>query len=59
MRMNIRAIQERLNRDLDAMMAHINSMLPDEDQLRYQRYKNYTKDDWHQFLKGGYHANKR
>lgn len=50
MRMNIQALKERLCLDLDAMVDRLDRLLPPENATRYQKYKNYTKEDWHKFL---------
>lgn len=50
MRMNLFALKERLCRDLDAMADRIDRLLPPEDPMRYQKYKNYTSEDWAKFL---------
>jgi hypothetical protein len=51
MRMNIQAMKERLCLDLDAMAARLDSLLPPEDAMRYQKFKNYTPKDWRNYLK--------
>jgi len=50
MRMSIEAMRDYFNVNLDAMLDRINRLIPPEDQLRYTKYKNYTKEDWHNFL---------
>jgi len=51
MRMNIKAMKERLCQDLDAIAARLDSLLPAEDAMRYQKFKNYTSKDWRNYLK--------
>ena len=48
---SIRAIRDRVNADLDAMMDHISSLLPPEDTALQRRMKNYSKEDWKNYLK--------
>ena len=50
MRMSIKAMRDYVNENIDAMLDRINRLIPPEDTLRYTKYKNYTKDDWHNFL---------
>lgn len=50
MRMNIQALKERLCQDLDAMAHRLDRLLPAEDGLRYQIFKNYTPEDWAKYL---------
>ena len=50
MRMNIQAIKDRLCQDLDAMANRLDRLLPAEDGLRYQKFKNYTPKDWAKYL---------
>ena len=50
MRMNIQAMKDRLCQDLDAMADRIDRLLPPEDAMRYQKYKNFTSEDWSKFL---------
>jgi hypothetical protein len=51
MRMNIQAMKERLCQDLDAMASRLDRLLPSEDPMRYQKFKNYTPKDWRNYLK--------
>ena len=51
MRHSIRAIRERLNEDLDAMAKQIERLLPPPDTERSRRFKNFTKKDWHKYLR--------
>ena len=50
MRMEFKAMKERHCRDIDAMVARLDRMLPPEDDLRYQRLKKFTTEDWEDFL---------
>lgn len=50
MRMSIRAMRDSFNNSLDAMLDQINRLIPPEDQLRYKKYKNFSKQDWNNFL---------
>ena len=50
MRMSIQAMKNRICQDLDAMAARLDRLLPPEDHMRYQRFKNFTPDDWGKFL---------
>ena len=52
MRYSIRAIKERMCEDLEAMNEMISRLIPPEDEGRYQRYKNFTKEQWGDFLDG-------
>jgi hypothetical protein len=46
MRMSIQAVKEKVCQDLDAMVAQIERLLPPENETRYQRHKNLSKEDW-------------
>ena len=50
MRMEIKAMRGYLNDSLDALLDKVDRLIPPEDQLRYTKYKNYSKKDWHDFL---------
>jgi len=50
MRMNIQALKERLCQDLDAMAERLDRLLPPQDGLRYQKFKNFTSKDWANYL---------
>lgn len=50
MRHSLKAIRERLIEDLDAMDDQIERLIPPEDNLRSNRFKNFTKEDWQKFL---------
>lgn len=50
MRMSIRAIRDQINLNLDAVLDQINHLIPPEDSNRCLKYKNYTPEDWGNFL---------
>ena len=50
MRMSIRAMRDHINENLDGMLDQINRLIPPEDSNRCIKYKNYTSEDWHNFL---------
>lgn len=50
MRMSIQAMKERLCQDLDAMADRLDRLLPPKNEMRYQRFKNFTSEDWGKFL---------
>lgn len=50
MRMSIRAMRDQMNETLDGMLDQINRLIPPEDSNRCTKYKNYTPDDWGEFL---------
>ena len=52
MRMSIKAIRDRTNEDLDAMVDFINRLLPQEETDEQRRFKNFTSKDWGDFLDG-------
>ena len=48
---SIRAIRDRVNADLDAMVDRISRLLPPEDSALQRRMKKYSKEDWKNYLK--------
>ena len=52
MRHSLKAIRDRVTEDLDAMADRIDRLLPPEDVGRYQRYQNFSSQDWRDFLDG-------
>ena len=50
MRMEFKAMKERHCQDIDAMVARIDRMLPPDDDMRYQRQKAFTTEEWEDFL---------
>ena len=49
MRMSIDVLCERMVRDLDALAARIDQLLPEADESRYQKSKSFTRADWRRF----------
>lgn len=50
MRMSIHAMRDQINHNLDAMLDQINRLIPADDTNRSIKYKNFTTQDWHDFL---------
>lgn len=51
LRLNLIAIRDQVNQNLDGILERINRLLPPDDSTRYLKYKNYSKKDWHEYLK--------
>ena len=50
LRTDIRAIRDRVVESIDEALDRINRILPAESHTRYSKQKNYSKDDWSNFL---------
>ena len=50
MRMSIKVLRDRMNDSLDAIDDRLTNMLPAGDSRRSLKYKQYTPEQWRNFL---------
>jgi len=50
MRMSIKSLRDRMNDSLNAIDERISSMMPIEESRRSENYRNFTTEQWRNFL---------
>ena len=50
MRMSIKVMRDELNKNIDAIIDQVNRLMPVDETSHNEKYKNYTKEDWRNFL---------
>jgi len=51
LRLNLMAVKDQVNQNLDGILERINRLLPPDDGARSLKYKNFSKKDWHEYMK--------
>jgi hypothetical protein len=51
LKFSLQAVLEQVNQEIDGIIKRLDRLTPADDTTRYQKHKNYTPQDWRNYLK--------